>query len=267
MASQPTAPKPSKRELRLRNEAKKFAALTLEKDGICVVPSSDILHSPWTAYIQGPLLTMWESGVFQAEISFPDVYPMLPLMLKFTEGIFHPNIGHDGTICSRLAGDQWSPALNIMSVLIYTRSLLESPNFSAEDRGLGASDADEAQALAEEEAARRQGGQDMPKKLYHYTDPKAIEQIQKIQTLRESAGGIAGPGVYASSLHPTNRTKAQILASNYGGSGLQKVFRAWLDSVKRMAFVVFITAYLGFGYVRSSTRELCWACTMCFRRV
>eukprot|EP00931_Biecheleriopsis_adriatica_P018536 TRINITY_DN12967_c0_g1_i2.p7 TRINITY_DN12967_c0_g1~~TRINITY_DN12967_c0_g1_i2.p7 ORF type:complete len:100 (+),score=11.11 TRINITY_DN12967_c0_g1_i2:317-616(+) len=99
----------------------------------------------------------------------------------------------------------------------------------------------------------------MPKKLYHYTDPKAIEQIQKIQTLRESAGGIAGPGVYASSLHPTNRTKAQILASNYGGSGLQKV--------KRMAFVVFITAYLGFGYVRSSTRELCWACTMCFRRV
>lgn len=207
----------SKREVRLRNESRKFGGLELETEGVCVEPSSDLFNSPWTVYIQGPLSTIWESGVFKAEITFPEKYPMLPFTLKFAEGIFHPNIGEDGTVCSRMVGDQWSPIFNVLSVLTYTRALLASPNFSAEDQGEMQTAEDEARALAEEEVARKHGGQGGPQKLYHYTDPAAIEKIRASRMLKESASGAGGAGVYATSLHPTNRTKAQILGSNYGG--------------------------------------------------
>jgi ubiquitin-protein ligase len=171
-------------------------------------------QGPWIAYLQGPVNTIWECGVFRIELQFNDKYPLLPMHVKFADAIFHPNVGPDGTICSRLLGDQWSPVFTVMTVLTYLRSMLHDPNFSAVDSGKML---DEASTLAEEDAARKHNGRSLPQKLYHYTDPVAIKTIESSKCLKESGTGAGGPGVYASSLHPTNRTKEQILGSNYGG--------------------------------------------------
>ena len=189
------------REKRVLAEAKRCAALTLEKDGVCIDVDTAGTSEPWTAYIQGPLGTPWETGVFKVEISFPDKYPWQPLQLRFAKGIFHPNVAADGSICNRLAGDHWSPALGPSALLIYTRALLDMPNLAAKDKGeIDAED----QCLADEEKARRFGGLNAPQKLYHYTCQDAVASISRTQQLCPSSTGVAGPGIYATSMHPTN---------------------------------------------------------------
>lgn len=54
----------------------------------------------------------------------------------------------------------------------------------------------------------------MPLKLYHYTDSHGKTGIEKTGTLKASAGGACGPGVYTTCLHPTNLTKRQIIENN-----------------------------------------------------
>lgn len=204
------------RQKRLTAEAKRCTALTLERDGICVDAGSAGLDAPWTAYIQGPLGTVWEGGVFKVEISFPSRYPWQPLRLRFVDSIFHPNVAEDGAICNRLAGDHWSPALGPGAMLIYTRALLANPNYSARDLG---EEGTEQQMLEADARARQLGGLGQPQKLYHYTYREAMTSIMNSWELKPSARGIAGPGIYVTALHPTNCTKAEITSNNWGGYG------------------------------------------------
>jgi len=82
----------------------------------------------WKATIQGPEKSPYENGVFNIDIEIPHEYPFKPPKLQFTTKIYHPNIKSDGSICSNVLGDGWSPQLKISEVLLTVRTLLTEPN-------------------------------------------------------------------------------------------------------------------------------------------
>ncbi len=88
--------------------------------------SEDIYH--WSATILGPAASVYEGGIFNLSIEFPQNYPFKPPKIRFITKIYHPNINMSGGICLDILKDQWSPALTISKVLISICSLLDDPN-------------------------------------------------------------------------------------------------------------------------------------------
>lgn len=83
-------------------------------------------------------------GIFKAELFLPDDYPMTPPKIRFLTKIYHPNIDKLGRICLdvlksihrqqlmlihilTMAGN-WSPALQIRTILLSIQALLGAPN-------------------------------------------------------------------------------------------------------------------------------------------
>ena len=90
-------------------------------------PEGDDIFA-WSATILGPKESVYEGGVFQLKIDFPERYPFKPPKVKFVTRIYHPNINMGGGICLDILKDQWSPALTISKVLLSICSLLDDPN-------------------------------------------------------------------------------------------------------------------------------------------
>ena len=84
------------------------------------------------------------AGVFKLELFLPDDYPMTPPKIRFLTKIYHPNIDKLGRICldvlksitnvfhqalttNRCLGN-WSPALQIRTILLSIQALLGAPN-------------------------------------------------------------------------------------------------------------------------------------------
>ncbi|XP_050997036.1 ubiquitin-conjugating enzyme E2 D2-like [Acomys russatus] len=88
--------------------------------------ADDMFH--WQATITGPDNSPYQGGVFSLSIHFPPSYPFKPPSVSFTTRIYHPNIGHDGTICLDILKSAWSPALTISKILLSICSLLCDPN-------------------------------------------------------------------------------------------------------------------------------------------
>jgi ubiquitin-conjugating enzyme E2 G2 len=67
---------------------------TLLKDspeGIIAGPKDEDNYFLWTAMFSGPEGTPFEGGVFEAELKFPEDYPLKPPEMKFVDKIWHPN--------------------------------------------------------------------------------------------------------------------------------------------------------------------------------
>ena len=82
----------------------------------------------WQATIFGPSESVYESGIFNLKIEFPQDYPFKPPKVQFITPIFHCNISSNGSICLDILKDQWSPALTISKVLLSISSLMDDPN-------------------------------------------------------------------------------------------------------------------------------------------
>lgn len=82
-------------------------------------------------------------GIFKLELFLPDDYPMTPPKIRFLTKIYHPNIDKLGRICldvlkSRspllilvqglIGTGNWSPALQIRTILLSIQALLGAPN-------------------------------------------------------------------------------------------------------------------------------------------
>ena len=98
-----------------------------EDDGILASPKEDSIFK-WDAIIFGPENTPWEGGIFKLTIVFGEEYPIKPPQIKFITKVFHPNVYADGRICLDILDKNWSPAYDVLSVLISLRSLLSDPN-------------------------------------------------------------------------------------------------------------------------------------------
>ncbi|KAG0147882.1 hypothetical protein CROQUDRAFT_655682 [Cronartium quercuum f. sp. fusiforme G11] len=98
-------------------------------DGVLTAgPKSDSNLFEWAASISGPKGSCYEGGVFHFNISLPPDYPFRPPRVAFQTRIYHPNINAQGGICLDILKNQWSPALNVLKVLLSISSLLTDPN-------------------------------------------------------------------------------------------------------------------------------------------
>jgi len=106
---------------------------SLESSGIVVRFDEQAAHKA-VALIVGPADTPYEGGLYLFEITFPDNYPANPpkVLIRTTDGRvrFNPNLYVDGKVCLSILGtwqgEQWSPALTLMAVLLSVQSLMNS---------------------------------------------------------------------------------------------------------------------------------------------
>lgn len=86
----------------------------------------------------------YHGGYLKCSIAFPRTYPYSPPDFRFSQPLWHPNIYPDGRICISIlhapgddimsgesAGERWSPAQRVESVLISILSLLDDPEISS----------------------------------------------------------------------------------------------------------------------------------------
>ncbi|KAF2673278.1 ubiquitin-conjugating enzyme [Microthyrium microscopicum] len=132
-----------------RNNRVAFKRLRHEYEGITADPPDGIVAGPadeddyfnWIALFNGPEGTPFEGGVFEAELKFPDDYPLKPPTMRFVHKMWHPNVYPDGKVCIsilhpagddpnhyELASERWSPIQSVEKILISVMSLLAEPN-------------------------------------------------------------------------------------------------------------------------------------------
>ncbi|KAH7316578.1 ubiquitin-conjugating enzyme [Stachybotrys elegans] len=115
--------------------------------GISAVPHEENLRY-FDVEIHGPAQSPYEGGIFKLELFLPDDYPMTPPKIRFLTKIFHPNVDKLGRICLDVlkslspshprrifssnpltySVDNWSPALQIRTILLSIQALLGAPN-------------------------------------------------------------------------------------------------------------------------------------------
>lgn len=73
-------------------------------DGIVAGPLKQEDMFYWQAFIEGPEGTPFEGGIFEAELKFPQDYPLAPPTMRFIGDIWHPNGKHSNFDGAEAAG-------------------------------------------------------------------------------------------------------------------------------------------------------------------
>ncbi|XP_060592493.1 ubiquitin-conjugating enzyme E2 G1-like [Ruditapes philippinarum] len=95
----------------------------------------------WEVVIIGPQDTLFEGGMFKAELTFTKDYPQKPPKMRFITKMFHPNIGKDGSVCISIlhepgddkygyesASERWLPIHTVETIIVSVISMLAEPN-------------------------------------------------------------------------------------------------------------------------------------------
>lgn len=112
--------------LRLQKELEMITNEPPENCSAGLKNNSDLYS--WKATLIGPKKSIYEGGIFHLDINFPENYPFNPPKINFVTKIYHPNINSAGSICLDILKSEWSPALNIIQILLSICSLLTDPN-------------------------------------------------------------------------------------------------------------------------------------------
>ncbi|EXJ62295.1 ubiquitin-conjugating enzyme E2 R [Cladophialophora yegresii CBS 114405] len=122
---------------------KEYKALAKEKWVQIDVDEENIYHWNLALMVINPD-SMYYGGYFKAQMTFPKDYPYKPPDFRFTKPLWHPNIYPDGRLCISIlhapgddmmsgesAGERWSPAQRVESVLLSILSLLDDAEVSS----------------------------------------------------------------------------------------------------------------------------------------
>lgn len=95
----------------------------------------------WEVVIIGPQDTLYEGGMFKADLVFTKDYPQKPPKMQFTSEMWHPNIEKDGTVCISIlhepgddkwgyesASERWLPIHTVETIIVSVISMLAEPN-------------------------------------------------------------------------------------------------------------------------------------------
>eukprot|EP00294_Goniomonas_avonlea_P014777 CAMPEP_0114541880 /NCGR_PEP_ID=MMETSP0114-20121206/1540_1 /TAXON_ID=31324 /ORGANISM="Goniomonas sp, Strain m" /LENGTH=151 /DNA_ID=CAMNT_0001726145 /DNA_START=11 /DNA_END=466 /DNA_ORIENTATION=+ len=97
--------------------------------GITAQPNPSNLRYFDCVQIDGPHDSPYQGGRYKLELFLPSEYPMAPPKVRFLTKIYHPNVDKLGRICLDILKDkQWSPALQIRTVLLSIQALMSAPN-------------------------------------------------------------------------------------------------------------------------------------------
>lgn len=115
---------------RIRNEADRLQNPGSEYKNIINVSmiEDDMFH--WKAIVSGPEGSLYSGYKFELDIKLPEDYPFSPPSVKFVTKIDHVNVNSNGDICLDILKNNWSPAQNVMSILVSIISLMDDPNSS-----------------------------------------------------------------------------------------------------------------------------------------
>ena len=80
------------------------------------------------AFIDGPLETPYQGGLFRLKIILCKGFPAQPPKAYFITKIFHPNVASNGEICVNTLKKDWKPELGIKHILLTVKCLLIVPN-------------------------------------------------------------------------------------------------------------------------------------------
>ncbi|KKZ65248.1 ubiquitin-conjugating enzyme E2 N [[Emmonsia] crescens] len=98
--------------------------------GITAIPLEDNFRH-FDVTIEGPADSPYEGGIFRLRLWLPPGYPIDPPQVQFLTKIYHPNIDGIGRVCLDVLKKNWTPALQISTILLSIQLLLGAPN--AED--------------------------------------------------------------------------------------------------------------------------------------
>jgi len=126
---------------RLQKELKELTKNPVE--GFKVELADEASLFEWNVYIAGPPDTNYSTGIFKANLKFPEEYPNAPPVMKFLSDFWHPNVYPDGKVCISILHtpdpmntdekeeETWRPIQTVESILVSVCSMLADPNFSS----------------------------------------------------------------------------------------------------------------------------------------
>mmetsp|Transcript_7549 Transcript_7549/g.22369 ORF Transcript_7549/g.22369 Transcript_7549/m.22369 type:complete len:151 (+) Transcript_7549:160-612(+) len=112
----------------LRRVKKEFEQLAKSPLAFCPVEAdeADQLHA--TARLQGPEGTPYAGGEWTLDLTFPNEYPFKAPNVVLKTEVLHPNVKTDtGEICPDVLFANWSPTLNVRTVLTKLHELMQQP--------------------------------------------------------------------------------------------------------------------------------------------
>jgi len=102
---------------KMMNGLPKGISIKQREDNIC--------H--FDAWIEGPIGSPFEGGIFHCELFLGDTYPLVPPKALMKTKIYHPNFDKIGRICLDVLKDAWTPVMNIESTILSIQSLMAEP--------------------------------------------------------------------------------------------------------------------------------------------
>ncbi|KAK2985695.1 hypothetical protein RJ640_011923 [Escallonia rubra] len=124
----------------LQKELKNISRHPVEEFSAGLVDEYNLFQ--WRITIMGPSGTLYQEGLFNAIMDFPQDYPSSPPTFRFTSEMWHPNVyPTDGKVCISIlhppgddpmgyehSSERWMPVHTVESIILSIISMLSCPN-------------------------------------------------------------------------------------------------------------------------------------------